>query len=223
MMRLCWIVPLVLFLAGTVTAAFAAEPHVTIIPEDVDPAPPFDGNLQIPCDILLRYDDGMDDTPGYGYTLGGPSPPYQYLGIIATPPGDMAYEVQSAGFWSEFWVTPGTVNITVIEISNPANTTSVGLYVNSGGVWEVAFTTPITVGPASDFAVMLCPDPGVWGVSGEDLTNPQGRSYFSSSDDGCYPTNQFGAENLMIWTCVTPADPTPLDWSSWGRVKSLYQ
>ncbi len=221
MMRLFWILTLLLFVAG---GAMAEDPHVTIIPDGVESAPPFDGSLQIPCDILLRYDDGIDNTPGSGYTLGGPSAPYQYLGIIATPPSDYDYEVQSAGFWSEFWVTPGNVNFTIIEISDPSNTTTASLFVNDGGTWEIEFDTPITVGPGSDFAIMLCPDPGVWGVGGEDTTAPlYDRSYFSSSTDGCYPTNPLAGVNMMIWACVTPGDPTPVEPSSWGNIKSLYK
>ena len=213
---------LLLLVGGLVTAAWAIDPQVTDIPIGQDPAPPDDGQSQVPCDILLRYDDGIDDMPGGGYTLGGPSEPFQYLGIIATPPAGASYEVQSASFWSEFWVTPGNVNITVAEVANPANTTTATVYVDNGGTWEVAFDQPICVN--GDFSVMLCPDPFVWGVAGEDFTAPiDNRSYWTSSPDGCTPVNNLSGLDLTIWACVTPCGATATESTTWGRVKSLYR
>jgi hypothetical protein len=221
MKKLLWVFPLLILMGGLFVTAQAE--HVTIIPEGMESAAPDPGVLPIPCDVLLRYDDGTDDTPGSGSTLGGPSAPYQYLGIIATPPADVSYEVQSAAFWSEFWVTAGVVNVEVFEVSDPTNATSAMITVNAGGTWEVEFDTPICVGPGSDFAVMLCPNPGVWGVTGEDLSAPDGRSYWSNSTQGCFPTTQFTGQDLLIWACVTPCEPTPTEESSWGSVKSLYR
>src|SRR5262245_10356284 len=101
-------------------AAQADTPQLTPIPPGIIPATPT--QPLIPCDVLLRYDDGSDDTPGSGYTLGGPSAPFQFLGIIATVPAGQSYRVQGAGFFSEFWVIPGVVHVTVTEVGNPANT-----------------------------------------------------------------------------------------------------
>jgi hypothetical protein len=214
---------IVLLGGGLVSVVFASEPHVTDMPAGTEPAPPDDGQSQVPCDILLRYDDGEDDSPGSGYTLGGPGTPQQNLGIIATPPAGALYEVQSAAFWSEFWVTPGNVHVVVTEVDNPTNTTEAVIYVDNGGTWEVAFDNPICVD--SDFSVMLCPEPQVWGVAGEDLDPPiDGRSYWEYQEPStCSPVNNFTNVDLTIWACVTPCGATPTESTSWGHIKSLYR
>jgi len=186
------------------TVALAAEPHVSTIPDGMAPAAPggAPGGNGVPCDVLIRYDDGTDDQVGSGYTLGIG----QRLGIIAQAPstGAAAWRVQSAGFFSEFWVTPGDVDVQVTSIADSGNTTTETLFVDSAGTWEIAFSAPIQVAPGEEFAVMLCGGPGTHGVTGEDTSSPDGRSYFSSV--ACSPDSVVGGGtvDLMIWACVTP-------------------
>src|SRR5512141_2035461 len=85
-----------LLIALMVTACFgalasvAAGEHITIAPNGVDIVPPGQGG-RVPCDIQLRYDDGIDDTPGSGPTLGWYAPgQYQFLGVRFTPPADQS-------------------------------------------------------------------------------------------------------------------------------------
>lgn len=220
-MRRLSLVLSVVALVGGASATLAAEPHVTPIPEGQIPAVP-GGEGTVPCDILIRYDDGTDDTPGFGYTLGyysGSS--HQFLGVRSTTPGGSDHEVQSASFFSEFWVLPGNVNIEVTEIGNPGNTTTATVNVTGGGTWEVAFDTPICIPAGGDYEVMVCPQPGVFGVSGEDTSGSDGRSYFS--DNACDLVNQFTAEDLMIWSCVTPCGSTPTVETTWGELKNIYR
>ncbi|MEZ4650403.1 MAG: hypothetical protein R3E97_16770 [Candidatus Eisenbacteria bacterium] len=207
-----------LFTAGSTVTALAEER--TTIPDGVNPAVP-SGEGNVPCDTLLRYDDGSDDTPGSGPTLGYYSGNlHQFLGVVFTPPSGGDYEVQSASWFSDFWVLPGTVDVTVSEMGNPSNSTTASIAVNDGGTWEVAFETPICVPAGSDYVVMVCPRVGCFGVVGEDLAAPDGRSYWSAAE--CAPVNASGGNDYMIWSCVTPCGPTPIENESWGGVKSIY-
>lgn len=209
-------------LVGGVSAVFAADPHVSQIPEGQIPAVP-GGEGTVPCDIEVRYDDGTDDTPGSGSTLGyysGQS--HQFLGVRSTAPAGGSYQVESASFFSEFWVLPGAVDITVYEIANPGNNATATVNVTGGGLWEVAFDSPICVTGGTDYAVMVCPRIGVFGVSGEDLSAPQDqRSYWTAGT--CDLLNQFTSQDLTIWSCVTACGSTPTIESSWGTVKNIYR
>lgn len=186
------------------SAALAAEPHVSTIPDGMLPAAPggAPGGNGVPCDVLIRYDDGTDDQVGSGFTLGIG----QRLGIIAQAPssGAAAWRVQSAGFFSEFWLTPGDVDVQITSIADSGNTTTETLFVDSAGTWEIAFSAPIQVAPGEEFAVMLCGGPDTHGVTGEDFSSPDGRSYFSGA--ACSPDSVVGNgdADLMIWACVTP-------------------
>ena len=213
---------LVVILAG---AAWAENSPVTLFQEGMIP-PGGDPQALVECDILVRYDDGTDDTPGSGQTLGGPSAPFWYLGIQATPPAGGSFLVQSASFFSEFWVIPGNVDIIVYEIGNPLNSASETLFINDSGEWGVDFTDPICLPAGVDFGIVLCPAPGVWGVSGEDTSAPDGRSHQWNTDVGtCDELANAPFTNLdfMIWACVTPCGATPTTEVSWSNVKALYQ
>lgn len=187
--------------------ALAAGPHVSTLPEGAASAGPDGrGPAQVPCDVLIRYDDGTDDQIGSGWTLGLG----QRLGIVAQAPGaapGATWMVQSVGFHAEFWVVPGDVNVQVTSVPNPANATGETLYVDSGGDWEVALTDPIVVAPGEEFAVMLCGGEGTWGVTGEDTASPDGRSYYSGV--ACSPDTAYDPPvDLMIWACVSYLPPT---------------
>ncbi len=189
------------------TPVLGAGPQVTLIPEGVSSASPIgNGPAQVPCEVLIRYDDGSDDQIGSGYTLGFG----QRLGIVAQAPAaapGVSWRVQSVGFYSEFWLTPGDVDVEVTSVADSTNTTSETLFVDSGGNWEVALTAPIVVAPEEEFAVMLCGGAGTWGVTGEDTSAPDGRSYFSGTS--CAPDTQLDPPvDLMIWACVSYVPPT---------------
>ena len=209
----------------TLTGLAAADVQRTEIPPGIEPAQPGEFT-QVPCDIELRYDDGTDDTPGSGPTLATFSATdYQYLGVRFQAPGDQSYEVQSASWFSDFWVWNGMVDVTVMEWGNPGNTTTASVNVTGGGTWEVEFATPICIPQGGEYSVMLCPQMGVWGVVGEDLYGgPDGRSYFSNNPTGCNPTYQITSDDWMIWSCVTPCcDPSATENVCWGAIKSLYR
>ncbi|MCA9727281.1 MAG: hypothetical protein KC729_06325, partial [Candidatus Eisenbacteria bacterium] len=186
-MRALRIFAATLFLAGLgLGMAHAADP-ITVIPDGVTPATPGDRGG---CDIMIDYSDGTDDTPGSGWTLGGPAAPYWYLGVDHTPPAGGSYEVLSVGFFSEFWVTGGNVTVHVYEKSNPANATDASINMTTGGTYEVTFAEPICV--EGTYGITFCPSPGVWGVLGEDTSAPQDPvDYQNNTDAG-------GCENINL-------------------------
>lgn len=207
----------------SVTAAYA-EQHITDIPDGVTPAVP-GAETEVPCDIELRYDDGSDDTPGSGPTWGGPTPGDQWwIGVLFTPPADQSYEVQSVTWFSDFWVWPGNVNIRAYEVSNPSNETFGVVNVTDGGTWELEFAEPICVGPGSDYVIMGCPDVNVWGVIGQDTSGSDNRS--SQVNENAVPDcspDAFDLGDYMMWSCVTPCGPTPVEEVTWGSIKSLHK
>lgn len=205
---------------GVLAANVQAEER-TLIPDGITPAVP-GAEGTVPCDVLIRYDDGTDDTNGSGPTLGYYSGnQHQFLGVVFTAPADSDYEVQSASWFSDFWVLPGMVDVTVSEMGNPSNSATASISVNNGGTWEVAFETPICIPAGRDYVVMICPRVGCFGVVGEDLAAPNSRSYFSAGD--CAPVNLSTGNDYMIWSCVTPCGPSPVELESWGSVKSIYR
>ncbi len=206
-----------------VMATVAAAEHITIAPEGTDIVPPGQGG-RVPCDVTLRYDDGIDDTPGSGPTLGWyTGTNYQFLGVRFTPAADQSYMVQSASWYSDFWVLPGNVDVEAQEWGNPSNATSATINVTAGGTWEVEFATPICIPRGGEYVIMLCPQRNVFGVVGQDLSAPDGRSYWTPDPGGCTPQNQSTGDDYMIWSCVTPCGATPIEGKSWGQVKSLYR
>lgn len=208
-----------LALAGPVLA----EVHVTDIPDGVEPVQPGDWQSQVPCDIELRYDDGTDDSPGSGPTLARfADNNYWHLGVRFAPPAGGDYLVQSASWFSDFWVTGGNVEVKVYEAGNEANTTSAMINVTGGGTWEVEFADPICIPAGGEYHVVICPSLNVWGVIGEDYSAPDGRSYQTGYPGGCTNQNPIGVD-LMLWSCVTPCGPTPVETTTWGAIKSIHQ
>jgi hypothetical protein len=205
-----------------VLVSVSAAEHATLIPPGVEPASPGGGG-RVPCDITIRYDDGSDDDPGSGPTLGYYSGNlHQFLGVRSTPPANTSYQVQSASWFSDFWVVPGLVDVTVYEWNNPSNSATATVNVTGAGTWEVEFTNPICVPAGSDYAVMICPQPGGgWGVVGNDLASPDNRSFWS--DGACALVNGPVGSDYMIWSCVTPCGPVPAETMHWGQIKSLYR
>lgn len=195
--------------------ALAADP-VTTIPDGVVPATPIDRG---DCANPIAHHDGSDDTPGSGSTLGGPAAPFWYLGVAHTPSGPV--QVDAVQFFSEFWVTAGNVTVHVYELDNPSNAADATIFISAGGNYEVTFSEPVCVDSA--FGVVFCPDPGVWGVLGEDTSSPDGTSYQNSTaSGGCELINPIGAD-LTITSCVTECGGTPTIESTWGTVKANYR
>jgi hypothetical protein len=204
------------------SAVDAVGPHITQIPAGQTPAQP-EGNGGEPCDILLRYDDGTDDTVNFGPTLGWySSTDHQNLGVRFTPPDPTkSYLIQSGTFFCDFWVEPGLVEIHAQQFDDISNQTVESVNVTGGGTWGVFFTNPICIPPGKDYLIMLCPTlEGGWGVCGEDQSNPDPRSYWSP--DRCDAVNQYTAD-LMIWSCVTECGVISTDQATWGRIKTEYR
>jgi len=198
--------------------------HVITAPPGTPLAQPTT-HATVPCDTQIRYDDGTDDTPSSGPALGWFTPTnYQYLGVRFTPPGGQSYEVQSASWFSEFWVQSGLVDVTAMEVGNPINAVTASLFVTAGGTWEVQFPNPICIPPDGSYDVMLCPQPGVYGEIGDDHAASDFRSYVSTTT-GCAPAYLWFPDELdfMLWSCVTPCGSVPAPSTTWGYVKSIYR
>lgn len=198
-MRQLWTFVCLLVLAAV--PMLAATPHVTTIPPGAESVSPERLLMQEPCEVTIRYDDGTDDLPDGGSSLGGG----QRLGIIAqAPTADPGYvwEIYGVRFYAEFWLTPGDLDIQLASISDPSNTTTETVSVTGGGTWEFEMTNPLLVGSQEEFSVMLCPLGATEGVTGEDTSSPDGRSYWSGS--GCKPdrTDFDSPRDLMIWVCA---------------------
>ncbi len=211
-------------LLGGVPAAESAGPHMTHIPPGHVPGEQGTAG-GVPCDALLRYDDGTDDTLDYGPTLGWySSTDYQYLGARFTVPATGSdYEVQSASFFADFWVEPGLVEIRARDFTNEDNETVESVNVTGAGTWEVEFATPICIPPGGDYYILLCPTlAGGWGVCGEDLSAPDNRSYWSFNGR-CGPENENTSSDLMIWSCVKICGTVSTTESTWGSIKTEYR
>jgi hypothetical protein len=208
-------------LLAAVSTAAGAAPHVSrrpdvATPKAGDPAP-------VPCTIPLRYDDGTDDRPGEGYTLGWYSPTdFQFLGVRFTLPNGADYEIESASFFAEFWIRPGTIDVHALQLDDPSNSTVASIFVDGSGVWSVSFPQPICIQGGKEYAIMLCstPDEGQ-GVTGEDVSNLDDRSAYSFQ--GCDPTIPLTDVDLMIWSCVRECGTVPATGRSWGSLKSIYR
>jgi len=219
---------LVCLACGAVATLASAGAHITFVPDGLQPGTPVNGP-RVACDVSVRYDDGSDDTPGSGPTLGWySSSAHQYLGVKFTPTGSGSHRVQSAGWFSDFWVVTGLVNVTVYEEGNPSNTDTAQVTATEGffdQFWEVDFPTGICIPEGGTYVVMICPLPpgqgGGWGVVGDDYAAPDNRSYWTAAD--CSAANSAGAVDYMIWSCVTACGAVPTDGSTWGNIKSLYR
>jgi len=219
-MRLLLAVLVVSACVGAFASVAAADQHNTIVPPGVDIVPPGNGQ-RVPCDIQLRYDDGVDDTPGYGPTCGYYSGTmHQFLGVRFTPAADQSYKVQSASWYSDFWVLSGNVDVTAVEVGNPSNSTTETIFVGAGGTYEVEFFNPICIPQGGEYVIMVCPQMNVFGVIGSDLSGSDNRSNWTDGD--CAPGNAT-TDDYMIWSCVTPCGATPAEARSWGHVKSLFR
>ncbi len=182
-------------LAAAVGSA-VAEPHQSF------------GPVGDPWQATVREDvcqyGFQDDLPGQGWTLGLG----QQLGIHCVGP----MTITRVGFYVEFLVTPGAVDIVIrdggVEVQRTAVNPVEGQ--NEFDIPDIAVADP---------CIMLCPQGDFWSVTGEDTTNgPFGHTYWSNS---CECTNEFTDNNLTIWAVydgAVPAEPV-----SWSRLRALYR
>jgi hypothetical protein len=179
--------------------ASAAGPDVTI-------GAPNPGGARYDCSSPGQCQYGYNDMEtGAGWTLGMG----QQLGILCGP-----YWILGVGFWSEFVVVPGPVDV----------------YIN--GEQAGRFTT---VAPGENYlrleynscerdaCIMLCPVGDTWLVTGEDYDSaPYGNCYWSND---CDCSTAFTDNNLTIWACIAgcPPPPTPIETMTWGRIRAIYR
>ncbi len=174
------------------------------------------------CPSIIRYDDGTDDTPGSSPTLGWwDATQHQYLFVRFAGPSTQMVEVRGGGWFSDFWVQPGLVDVTAEEVGNPGNSVTVSTFVYGAGNWEVEFPHSIVVPPLREFYIKLCPHPGGWGVVGDDSSNPHRRSGSSLTD--CAAHYNWAAPDLMVWACAVQYVPTFVRAGTWGSLKSIYR
>jgi hypothetical protein len=158
----------------------------------------------------LRQDDCQygfqDDGIGWGYTLGLG----QQLGITCAGP----ICIDEVGFYVEFLVTGGTVDIVIYD-----NGSEVARQTVSPAAGNNNFVLDSSVNVSGTACIMICPDGNYWSVLGEDLTNgPFGNSYFSSN---CTCQTAFTDVNLTVWAHLCGVVPT--ESTSWGTLRSLYR
>jgi len=185
-------------LGMTAGAVLADEPQVTY-GAGIDP-------VTLPVrDETCQY--GFEDTaPGSGWSLYSS----QQLGIMC--PGPMT--VTSVGFWSEFIVIAGNLDVVVLDDGVEVSRTT--FYVSTEGVIEMDIPDVEVVG---DACIMLCPTT-YDGVAGEDYNSPPyGNSYWSGT---CECSNAFSDNNLTIWAEYTTG-PSPAESTTWGQLRSMFR
>jgi hypothetical protein len=147
-----------------------------------------------------------DDQPGSGWTLGFG----QQLGIRCASPG----AILSVGFFVEFMVTPGTVDIVIYDNGVEVSRTNVAVAAAGDHQFDIP-DVPI----GGDACIMLCGVGGFHCVTGEDYTSPPyGDSFFSNN---CTCQTAFTDNNLVIYAAtgeVTPTTPV-----TWGAIRNLYR
>lgn len=184
-------------LALAVSPGLADEPHYTN-------GPPGSQTPQGPRENTCQY-GFQDDMTSSGSTLGLG----QQLGIWCEAPGI----IDKVGFYCEFIVTPGQLEITIYDDGVLAGTETV-TPMEGLNEFDIADVTIL-----GDACIMLCEVGNFWAVTGEDLTNaPFAHTYWSNS---CECTNEFTNQNLWIWA-VTGAG-TPVEYTTWGQIKALME
>lgn len=147
----------------------------------------------------------QDMYPGQGYTWGLG----QQLGLAC--PGPMT--ITSVGCYSEFVVTPGTVEVVVYDDGVEVSRTPV-----SPVAGDNEFDIP-DVAVSGTACVMFCGVGGFWAVMGEDPSAPiDGMTYWSQS---CQCTTAFTDIDLTCW--VTSEGGVPAEPMTWGALQNLFR
>jgi hypothetical protein len=176
-----------------------------------------------PCDTEIRYDDGIDDTPGWAPALFWVEEDvYQALSVRFQPPEAIEYLVERAAWFSPAWYRPGWVDVIAREVGDATNMTMESVWIADGGTGEVDFSAPICIPPGAEFLILMCPRWNTAGLIGDDSSDVDGRSYYSEEAGVCEP--EFStSEDLMIWSCVRPCGGVPAGETSWGWIKSMFR
>lgn len=182
---------------------------------------------------LLTYKDGPVETPqavqpscsgtdlcqhgfidtflGIGFALNAS----QQLGISCAAPFAGA-QITNVGFFSEFWITPGDLDIVIYDAASTEELSRTTVSIAGGSLVEYEF--PVTPTTVTNACVMLCPLGDTDGVTGEDSTTfPYEDTWFSST---CFCSSVLSTHDLTIWACWEAA--VPVEGSTWGTVKALY-
>ena len=185
-------------LAFLASPVLADDPHITYGPAGSE-AP--QGPREDTCQWGFQ-----DDMTSSGSTLGMG----QQLGIWCEAPG----VIDKVGFYCEFVVVPGSLDIVIYDDGVMAGTETVSP-IEGLNEFDIA-----DVSIAGDACIMLCPIGDFWAVTGEDLTNPPfAHTYWSNV---CECTNEFTGQNLWIWA-VHGGGGTPVESSTWGQIKALME
>jgi len=142
---------------------------------------------------------------GQGYTWGLG----QQLGLACAGP----MTITAVGCYSEFIVTPGTVEVVVYDDGVEVSRTAV-----SPVAGDNEFDIP-DVAVSGTACVMFCGVGSFWAVMGEDPSAPiDGMTYWSQS---CQCTTAFTDQDLTCWVISdggVPAEPT-----TWGALQNLFR
>jgi hypothetical protein len=188
-------------LVGT---AVAEEPHQT----GGVPGPPWQGEDR---EDYCQY-GFQDDMISSGWTLGLG----QQLGIQCAGPVCIA----QVGFYVEFTVWDGELDIVIHDNGVEVSRTTLPPGAVVAGQNQFPITPNVDV--SGDACIMLCAvddAAGYWSVLGEDMTNgPFGNTFFSNE---CFCTNEFTDNNLTMWAVL--CEPTPVEDSTWGRIRTMYR
>ena len=164
----------------------------------------------VPREDVCQY-GFQDDGVGWGYTLGLG----QQLGIECPEAGC----IDRVGFWVEFLVVPGELDIVVYDDGVEVSRTTLA----NGAVVEGTNEFDIDdVNIDGSACVMLCAVDdvaGYWSVTGEDQTNGPFEHCYYSGTCTCENVDQY--TNYTIWAVLCGAVPT--EQTSWGTMRMLYR
>jgi hypothetical protein len=176
-----------------------------------------------PCDIEIRYDDGVDDTPQSMPALFWLTDVlYQSLFVRFQPPEDGEYLVERAAWYSPVWSHPGWVDVMAREVGDSTNVATETVWIEGSGTHEIDFSEPICIPSGGEFLILLCPHWQTAGSIGDDASDSDHRSYYSLEEGVCEP-EFLAEEDFMIWSCVRPCGPVPSRGTTWGSIKSQYR
>lgn len=178
-----------------------------------------------PCDIELRYDDGIDETPGWApavfwidHELG-----YQALSVRFQPPETGEYLVERAAFYSPRWIDAGLIDVIAQEVGDTTNAAVETVWMEEAGTHEVDFTEPICIPSGGEFLILLCPHWRTAGLIGDCSSDVHYRSYYSLEQGVCKPELLNSEDDYMIWSCVRLCGTVPTRGTSWGWIKSAFR
>jgi hypothetical protein len=183
------------------------------------------GAFSRPCDIEIRYDDGIDETPGWAPALFwlDHELAYQALSVRFRPPENGEYLVERAAFYSPGWMDAGLVDVVAQEVGDTTNAAVETVWIGEAGTHEIDFTEPICVPSGGEFLILLCPHWRTAGLVGDCSSDLDYRSYYSLEDGVCEPELLDLDEDYMIWSCVRLCGTVPTRGTTWGWIKDAFR